>query len=196
VAFRRARQHTDSAVRLIETGYACLNAFQTCPRWRWESITRQLMLMPRWLDLAHELIGRALRRLEEANEGMIGDPRDVGDAPARIELEADRLSETCTRLGQLSDDTEVVFDRMERVLDAAWAEAEALRVQAEPPDELPTIEVPKPHWRRTFLRHRRRCMSDRLRSLRRRRRSSLRVADAPRRVCRGRAPPAWSICQL
>jgi hypothetical protein len=193
-ALRRARQNIDSAVRLIDRGYAGLEEVETCPPGRrLVSIARRLLFMPRLLDLAHEKLARAARRLREANESLVSDPRGIGEAPAAMLRQTIRLIETGLRVEQLSSDAGVTFARMRRVLEATAAAVEALGVE---PDEPLTIEVPKTDWRRRFLRHRRRCTSDRLRSLRRRRRSPVRATDAPRRICRGRAPPTSLICQL
>jgi hypothetical protein len=154
------------------------------------------------MDQAHERLSRSARLLQEAADCLDLGWASAGDAanPGMDQAErladglAARLSEALTRLSTLSDDTEEAFDRLEAMLAEAAAVVARTPEEGEADREKPPIHIPKPN-RLRYLRCRCSGVSDRLRSLRRRRRSPLRVDGAARRVSRGRAPPSASICQ-
>jgi hypothetical protein len=113
------------------------------------------------------------------------------DAPGLMIRQAGRLTQAITQLSILHDQAWEALRRLRAALDAADEAAAA----AEPADDgRAPIIVLDPDWRHSFFG----CLCllrDRLRSLRSRRRPPLRVADAPRRISRGRAPPLSAICQ-
>jgi len=195
---RRARQAIDSAVKLIETSYGALHQAEHAPVGpRLVRASRQLLFLNRWMRRAQEKLSCATRRLRETTDCLALEPERIGDAPSRMIRETERLIDASMRLNLLSYEAGELVARMRAALEATAASAGS---SGEPAAEAsPRIHVPKPNRRRNFL-LRRRCrrVSDRLRSLGRRRRSPLTVADAPRRISRGRAPPPSpvSTCQL
>jgi len=200
ISLRRGRHAIDSALLLIAGGHARLEAIQTCPVGpRLVREARRLLGMPRLLGLIQYKLARAAFRLREAAGSVALDPGGA-DAPSRIVRETERLIEASVRLAVLCAESSEVLPRMRRVFEAAVAEAEARHAEGAdheaPAGEPPAVAVPKHTWRRIFLRRLRWRPSDRLRSLRRRRRSPMRAADAPRRISRGRAPPPMPVCQL
>ena len=200
---RRARQAIDASLRLIDSAYLALEVAEHAPLGRpMVRATRQLLLLPRWMDQAHERLTRALRLLREA-KGCLdlasasadgAELRMLDQAERTVDGLAERLSGALTRLSALSHDTEEAFGRLAAMLAEAAAVVARSAECAEADGEQPPVVSPKPN-RLRYLRCRRSGVSDRLRSLGRRRRSPSRVDGAARRVSRGRAPPAVSICQ-
>jgi hypothetical protein len=156
---------------------------------RLTAAAHRMVLLPGWMNRANWSLDRAMVFLRQAIDAMALAP-DM-DAPALMIRQAGRLTQIVTQLSLLSDDAEDAFVRLRSALDAA---TEAAAAEEPADDERSPVTVLDPNWRHSFIG----CLcllSDRLRSLAGRRRPPLRVADAPRRISRGRAPPLSAICQ-
>jgi len=184
---RRSIRALQSTQRLIATSYDAMRVADSAPAGRLLTAWRRLVLVPDWMYQAQQSLDRAMGFLQQAIGAMALAPRM--DAPAQMIRQSQRLMQATSQLALLSGDAMDALGRLRSALDAASENA-----AAEEQTDLPPIVEPDPDWRHSFLG----CLdllSDRLRSLKRRRRSPLRVAGAPRRISRGRAPPLAAICQ-
>ena len=187
---QRSNDALRSAQRLITRSYRAMRGADHAPAGpRLIAAGKRLVLVPDWTNQADRNVARAMEYLRQAIGAMALAPDP--DAPALMIRQSSRLMQAVTQLSILTDDTWAALHRLRSALDAA-DEAAAAEKLAD--DERSPIAVLDPNWRHSFIG----CLclsSDRLRSLDRRRRSPLRVADAPRRISQGRAPPLAAICQ-
>lgn len=184
---RRARRALGSTMRRIEESCRLLDASECLGRQRPLRASHQLILVYKRMTEAGQRLVRANLCIQETLSCIRQAPESAGGAPkpvmlamlqatdAAVQLHAvmARLSGTSTWLAAVSD----------------TAPASAFR---------PLIVPPRPPAARWFLEY---CPSrpiDRIQQLLKRRRPAVAVtvAEAPKRVSRGRAPPFVSICLL
>jgi hypothetical protein len=120
--------------------------------------------------------------------------RQASDRAANALLkETEEFLAVGERLTELSDGLEERFKRLNESFEALAEEAARRRAEA---DARAAVPQPEPSALRRFLTDYLAMAALRLSLLRRRRTRTERLADAPRRISRGRAPPFASACSL
>ena len=156
--------------------------------------SREIQRLGKRLIDATERLHRAVRGFDETTRSMAHAPEGVPDAPRLLTEATARWILAAKAIAETSDQLCIVQDRLlEDVLSGA------IVAEDEQPKRRPRITgVPHLISARDFLLCRRKSAHDRIASIpARRRRTAWRpAADAPRRISRGRAPPAVSTCLL
>lgn len=191
---RRMNRAIASSLRMAESTRSAVDA-------AWDHASSSPIRTTRDLHrLSGRLLGaairlqRAARSLRETCVAMLVEPERAGEVPPLLNEATERLLLT----GKFVDHT---FVQLATLQDAILDDLEAglLPPEAEQPKRRPIISItPRIITARDFLLCRRMSAHDRIASIPVRRRPTVcrATTDAPRRICRGRAPPLFSTCLL
>jgi len=191
--FRRTNRAIDSTFRLIALSRWLLNECEAFagvrPRWA----TRQLARVSGRLVEAAARLGRGVEYMKATNECLAHAPADPGDAPERMIGALDEWIDAASQIAMLSNRLEDTSARLLAYVKAGIAPALDLDdlFKKEGPAPKPIVfRLPSPRVlsienNRIFCIH-----------VRRQRSARLTLAEAPRRIFRGRAPPLLSTCPL
>jgi hypothetical protein len=190
--FRRTNRAIDSTLRLIALSRYLLNECEIFagvrPRWA----TRQLVLVSGRLVEAAARLGRGAECWNATNNCIAQAPADAGDAPARMIDAIGGWIDAATQLAMLSNRLEDTSARLLAYVkaDTASLDLETLFKKEGPAPKRIVFRLPSPRVlsiesNRVFCIH-----------VRRQRSARPTVAEAPRRIFRGRAPPLVSTCSL
>jgi len=191
--FRRTNRAIDSTLGLIALSRFLLNECDLFagvrPRWA----TRQVQRVSGRLVEAVARLKRGAECINAANECVANNPEDVGDAPERLIVAMEDWLDAATQIANLSDrieDTSVMLAAYLKSGMAPPLDLDDLFRKEGPAPKLIVFRLPSPRVlsienNRIFCIH-----------VRRQRSARLTVAEAPRRIFRGRAPPLVSICSL
>jgi len=145
-------------------------------------------------------IAEAVHQLEIANDQLrqafvLAEAQALsrGYAPRRVQELAARCEQAEQQLAMLADQVLEARERLMPEMECALDLTDAARLLAWAQAFIASLE---PDSIRSFLQFRRIRTADSLWTHRRRRSKTLRAADGPRRISRGRAPPFEAICQL
>jgi hypothetical protein len=190
--FRRSRRAIDSTLRLIDTSRRVINACDTFAGVRPLRATRQLQRVSGWLSQAAARLRRGVECLNATTDSIAIAPTDAGDAPERLIDATERWIDAASQLAMLSNRLDETFAKL--VAYVGWT--------VEPLDLSELFKKKRPAPRPVTIRH----PSPRVLSIentrifcihvRRQRSARVTVAEAPRRIFRGRAPPLVSTCSL
>jgi hypothetical protein len=190
--FRRTKRAINSTLGLIETSRRVINACETFAGVRPLRATRQLQRVSGWLSQAAARLERGVECLNATTDSIAIAPADAGDAPERLIDATERWIDAAAQIAMLSNRLDETFTRL--VAYVGWT--------SEPLDLSELFKKKRPAPRPIAIRH----PSPRVLSIensrifcihiRRQRSARLTVADAPRRIFRGRAPPLVSTCSL
>ena len=192
--FRRTTRAIDSTLRLIARSRWLLNECEISAGVRPLWATRQLVCVSGRLAEAAARLGRGAECWKATNVSIADAPADAGGAPERMIAAIGDWIDAATQLAMLSNRLE---DTSARLL--AYIKADTGSLDLEKLLKKKTEgAIPKPivFWlpaprvlsienNRIFCIH-----------VRRQRSARLTVAEAPRRIFRGRAPPLVSTCSL
>jgi hypothetical protein len=192
--FRRMRRAIEVTLSLIETSSRAIDACESIAEQHPLRAGRQLDQVSGWLVEASEQLGRGVKALSEANDQVARVPAYAGGAPrllivataqwidaaAKLAMLSNRLDDSSTALVDYVTGGNAPLDLSElqpRSIPARKRISFALR-----PPSLKFLSIEN---RRVFCIH-----------VRRQRSARVTVAEAPRRIVRGRAPPVVSTCSL
>jgi hypothetical protein len=191
--FRRAHRAIDSTLRLIALSRFLLNECEIFagvrPRWA----TRQLARVSGRLIEAAGRLQRGAENMKATNNCVARAPADAGDAPERLIDAMDHWIAAAAQLAMLSNRLEDTSARLLAYMKAGIApplDLDKLFRKEGPAPKRIVFRLPSPRVlsienNRIFSIH-----------VRRQRSARLTVAEAPRRIFRGRAPPLVSTCSL
>ena len=189
---RRTRYAILASLRMIESSGKVVDACEGFAGRRPLRATRQLEHVSARLVKVTARLQRGVDSLNEANYRLALSPFDAGDAPGRLIEATERWIDAATRLAVLSNRLDDTFSG---VLDDVKGGDAPLDL-----DELLGNDGPTPRRITTHSRVATLVSLENSRifciHLRRRRSPRLTVAEAPKRVSRGRAPPIVSTCPL
>jgi len=192
--FRRTRRAIDVTLRLIAT---CSRAIDACEAMAGEHplrAGRQLDQVSGWLAEASEQLARGVKALNETNDQVARVPVYAGGAPRLLIVATAQWIDAATKLAMLSnrlDDSSTALVQYVTGGAAPLDLSELLPTQAPARKRIsfalrpPSLKFLSVENRRVFCIH-----------VRRQRSARLTVAEAPRRIVRGRAPPIVSTCPL
>jgi len=190
-ALRRAGQEVMAARRLCDHGMLAVDGFLQSNAERFVP-TVQLLRVPRGLQIAMARLDRAARRLDMMLELAALDPGCAAEAGLLVVEVRERWLAAADFLMVVAIQTCSVLLVIESHTPGPWIDA----LHAAAADALAFPAVDLSLFDHSFLRPDGSAERERLRLLGRRRSAPRRVADAPRRISRGRAPPVESTCQL
>jgi hypothetical protein len=185
------RRAIDGSLRLIGS---CRRIIEACEKMAWEHpvlAAHQLQRVAGFLAKAAELLQSGVDGLNETANRVALSPAEAGDAPERLIAATQRWVAAAAQLAALSNRFDDTFAALLDYVNGGTAPLDLSEVfgksgpaprfiTARPSVRLLTLESS-----RVFCIHLRRLRSARLT-----------VAEAPRRVVRGRAPPFVSTCSL
>ena len=190
--FRRTRRAINSTLRLIAHSRFLLNECEMVAGVRPLWATRQLVRLWGRLAEASTRLGRGAVCWNAANDCIALAPADAGGAPERMIGAIGDWIDAATQLAMLSNRLEDTSARLLAHLkfDPAPLDLETLLKKEEPAPKRIVLRLPSPRVlsvesNRIFCIH-----------VRRQRSARLTVAEAPKKIFRGRAPPLVSICSL
>ena len=192
--FRRMRRSIDVTLRLIETSTRAIDACETLAVEHPLRAGRQLDQVSGWLVEASEQLVRGAKALSEANDQVARVPAYAGGAPRLLIVATAQWIDAAAKLAMLSN----------RLEDSSTALVDYVKGGTAPLDLSELLPKPGPAPRRIPFVIRRpslkflSCENRRVFCIHVRRQRSARVtvAEAPRRIVRGRAPPIVSTCSL
>jgi hypothetical protein len=192
--FRRMRRATDVTLRLIESSCRAIDACETIAAEHPLRASRQMDQVSGWLVEASKQLGQGARELSATFDHLESAPFFAGDAPRLLTVAMFRWVDAATRLATLSN----------RLDDSSAALVDYVKGGNAPLDLEELFPKPAPAPRRISFIVRRpslkflSCENKRVFCIhvRRQRSARLTVAEAPRRIFRGRAPPFISTCSL
>jgi hypothetical protein len=188
------RRATDVTLRLIESSRRAIDASELLVTEHPLRAGRQMDQVAGWLAEAGEQLGRGVKALSEANEQVARVPAYAGGAPRLLIVATVRWIDAAAKLAMLSD----------RLNNSSSALVDYVKGGTAPLDLSELLPKPVPAPRRISFAVRRpslKFLSVENRRvfcihLRRQRSARVTVAEAPRRIVRGRAPPVVSTCSL
>ena len=189
----RAQEALDEVSELLGKGASILTEYEYCaPKDHLRALQR-LRAVPQCIVGAAAQLGTAKKELQAALELAEIEYRcDGGSPPPRLAAVVARYQASEARVRQFADRmTRIAANFKENLL----AAIDFVAISGVLADLHALIASLEPAPFRSFLQFRRIKTADTLWT-RRRRSRSLRIADAPRRISRGRAPPSASTCPL
>lgn len=183
----------DSTLRRITSARLLLNECETFAGVRPIWATRQLERVAGLLVEASDRLSIGVKRLNTTNECLALAPEDAGDAPERMIVAMERWIVAAGELAILSNRLEDTSATLLAYVQSGIAPldlSELLRKRSAPKPVIVIVRHPSPRLLsiendRIFCIH-----------VRRQRSARVTVAEAPRRIFRGRAPPLVSTCTL
>jgi hypothetical protein len=191
---RRMLRAIEVTQRLLESSCRVINACRTAAEEHPIRSTRQLEKVAGWLVEASEQLGRGADGLKTTGYQLERFPADGAGAPSRIIMATGEWIQTATMLAEVSNRLDERIAFLEGYVNDASAplDLEELFPRAVPAPRRICFVVRRPSLKflsrennRVFCIH-----------IRRQRPGRLTVAEAPRRIFRGRAPPSVSTCSL
>jgi hypothetical protein len=188
------RRSIDVTLRLIESSRRAIDACETLAVEHPLRAGRQLDQVSGWLVEASEQLGRGAKALSEANDQVARVPAYAGGAPRLLIVATARWIDAAAKLAMLSnrlDDSSTALVDYVKGGTAPLDLSELLPKPGSAPKRIafavrrPSLKFLSIENRRVFCIH-----------VRRQRSARVTVAEAPRRIVRGRAPPIVSICSL
>jgi hypothetical protein len=189
---RRVRRVVASSQRLIDDARRAIGS-QNLSALRLVRCTRDLSRARRGLDLAAERLGRAVCVLREVTDSMVGAPA-CSDAAARtLAVATSTWLEVTKDLNRASNMLDGMHELLVNCMQIGvitvvpeWEPTPVRRIRVIPPPRTDSV--------RWFLIVRLASARDRISSVpvRRPRPVAIAIADAPRLISRGRAPPSIS----
>ncbi|MEA2337163.1 MAG: hypothetical protein QOE82_1170 [Thermoanaerobaculia bacterium] len=192
--FRRTRRAIDVTLRLIESSCRAIDACERLAAEHPIRATRQFEQVSGWLCEASEQLGRGAREWSATFDNIERAPFFAGDAPRLLTLAMVRWVDAATKLATLSNRLDDSFTSLMDYVKGGTAPldlSELVRKPAPAPRRIsftvrrPSLKFLSRENSRVFCIH-----------VRRQRSARLTVAEAPRRIFRGRAPPFVSTCPL
>jgi hypothetical protein len=188
------RRSIDVTLRLIENSGRAIDACEILAAEHPLRASRRMDQVSGWLLEASEQLGRGVKALREANEQIGRVPAYAGGAPrllivamaqsivatAKLSMLSDRLDDWSTALADYINGGTAPLDLSELLPRPVPAPRRISFVVRPPSLKFLSVEN-----RRVFCIH-----------VGRQRFARLTVAEAPRRIVRGRAPPIVSTCSL
>jgi len=191
--FRRTNRAIDSTLRPIALSRWLLNECEAFagvrPRWA----TRQLARVSDRLVEAAARLGRGVECMKATNDCVAHAPEDAGDAPERMIGAVEEWIDAASQIAMLSNRLEDTSARLLAYVKAGIAppfDLDDLFKKEGPAPKPIVFRIPSPRVlsienNRIFYIH-----------VRRQRSARLTLAEAPRRIFRGRAPPLVATCSL
>jgi hypothetical protein len=191
--FRRANRAIDSTLELIALTRFLLNECEAFagvrPRWA----TRQIQRVSGRLVEAVARLKRGAESMNATNDCVAHTPEDAGDAPERLIGAMEDWLDAAAQIANLSDRIEDTSALLAAYITSGMApplDLDELFKKEEPAPKPIVFRLPSPRVlsienNRIFCIH-----------VRRQRSVRLTLAEAPRRIFRGRAPPLVSTCSL
>ena len=190
--FRRTHRAIDSTLRLIALSRFLLNECEAFagvrPRWA----TRQLVRVSGRLVETAARLGRGAECWSAAHDCVAHAPADAGDAPERLIGAIGDWIDAATQLAMLSNRLEDTSATLLAYIkaDVAPLDLEKLLRKEGPAPKRIVFRLPSPRVL-SIENNRIFCIY-----VRRQRSARLTLAEAPRRIFRGRAPPLVSTCSF
>ena len=189
--FQRGRRNLRSAEGFIGMARRIIEVCETIAREHPIQAVHDMVEVAGLLDEAAKRFGRAGQRITETYDRIAETPGECSDAPARMIEATLRWIETGTELALLGNRFDKSFAELIDYAQSGTAPLDLSELLKRRTHPVPVVaRHPRPKVLsvendRIFCIH-----------LRRQRPSVLAVAEAPKRVSRGRAPPPLSICSL
>jgi len=188
--FRRTRRAIDASFRLIDSCLRVIEAWEKSAEKRPLRATRELERVSGWLVETTALLESGMECLSETTDRIAQSPADAGDAPGLLIEATARWIDAASRLAALSNRLDDTFTGLVDYVKGGTGPLD-LSELFEKPGPAPrlittlrlSVKVLSIESGRIFCIH-----------FRRQRSARLTVADAPRRIFRGRAPPFVSTC--
>jgi hypothetical protein len=187
--FRRTERAIDSTERLIERSRQLIDACETFVAEHPIRATRDLQRASGLIAEATERLGRGIACMNETSNRLAEAPANAGDAPARMTDAMARWIVAAQQLAMLSNRLDETFAELFDYVKGGNAPLDLSELLKKRPAPRPVIiRHPSPkvlsvESGRIFRIH-----------VRRQRSARVTVAEAPRRIFRGRAPPLVSTC--
>jgi hypothetical protein len=174
---RMARRALDSAIGRIETSGRVIDATLRFGADQPMERAQQLCRLSEWIGEAEQQLGRAIQRVDESVRQIALAPEVAADSPRLLTDTTLLFVETAARLEQLSARAVEVSRQIVEETQAWAASAEPGAAAPAAPSRPARAASPGHGSRRTPV------------LIRRSRVAFATVADAARKICRGRAPP-------
>jgi hypothetical protein len=192
--YRRTRRAIDVTVRLIESSCRAIDACETFAGEHPLRASCQMEQVSGWIAEASEQLGHGARELSATFDQIERAPLFAGDAPRLWIVAMARWIDAAARLATVSNRFDDSFTSLMDYVKGGTAPldlAELFPTPGSAPRRIsfivrnPSLAFLSRENRRVFCIH-----------VRRQRSARLTVAEAPRRIFRGRAPPIVSTCSL
>ena len=192
--YRRTRRAIDVSLRLIESAGRVIDACDNLAADHPLLVTRQLQRVYGWLDEVNQQLGHGVEGLRATTDHVALAPAYAADAPRLLIDATVRWIGAAAKLAALSDRLDGSWDALVAYVKGGKAPldlSELFRKPGPAPKRIcfvvrrPSLKFLSCESRRVFCIH-----------VRRQRSARLTVAEAPRRISRGRAPPSVSTCSL
>ena len=187
--FRRTGRDIDASLRLLGSSRRIIDACEKLALEHPILATHLLQRVSSRLARVAELLGNGVEGLNETTNCVALSPAEAGDAPEQMIAATQRWIEAATQLAALSNRLDDTFAGLVDYAMGGTAPLDLSEVfgKSGPAPAFitsrPSLKVLSIESGRIFCIHLRRLRSARLT-----------IADAPRRVFRGRAPPLVSAC--
>jgi len=188
------RRSIDVTLRLIETSSRAIDACQSIAEEHPLRAGRQLDQVSGWLVEASTQLGRGAKALREANDQLARVAAFSGGAPPLLIAATARWIDAAAKLAMLSNRLDDSSTALVEYVEGGTAPLDLSELLPKPGPEPKRISfaLPPPSLKFLSVENRRVfCLH-----VRRQRSARVTVAEAPRRIVRGRAPPVVSICSL
>jgi hypothetical protein len=187
----RTGRAIDASLRLLGSSRRIIDACERLALDHPIRATHELERVSGLLAKAAELLQRGVDGLSETTNRVALSPAQAGDAPERVIAATQRWVDAATQLAALSNRLDDTFAGLVDYVKGGTAPLDLSEVFPNPGPaprfitDRPSVKLLSLESGRVFCIHLRRLRSARLT-----------VAEAPRRVVRGRAPPLVSSCWL
>jgi hypothetical protein len=192
--FRRMRRATDATLRLIESSSRAIDACETIAAEHPLRAGRQMDQVSGWLVEASKRLGQGARELNATFDHLERSPFFSGDAPELLTAAMFRWVDAATKLATLSNRLDDSSSALVDYVKGGAAPLDLSELFPKPisaPLRISFIVRPPSQKSLSIENSRIFCIH-----VRRQRSARLTVAEAPRRIVRGRAPPIVSTCPL
>jgi hypothetical protein len=192
--FRRSRRAIDATLRLIESSCRAIDACERLVAEHPIRATRQFEQISGWIAEASKELGNGAREWSVTFDNLDRAPFFTGDAPQLMIAAMTRWIDAAKRLATVSNRLDDSFTSLMDYVKGGSAPldlSELLPKRGPAPKRIsfivrrPSLKFLSVENRRVFCIH-----------VRRQRSARVTVAEAPRRIVRGRAPPIVSTCSL
>ena len=192
--FRRSRRAIDATFRLIESSSRAIDACEKLAAAHPIRATRQFEQISGWIAEASKQLGNGAREWSVTFDNVERAPFFTGDAPQLMIAAITRWIDAATRLATISNRLDDSFSSLMDYVNGGSAPLDLSELFREPgpaPRRIsfnvrpPSLKFLSRENSRVFCIH-----------VGRQRSARITIAEAPRRIVRGRAPPIVSTCPL
>ena len=189
--FRRSRRAIDSSERLIAMSRRLIDDCETIAVEHPILATQKMQRASGFLVDATKRLERSIDCMSATHARIAEAPENASDAPARMIDAMERWIEAARQLAMLSNRFDETFEELSDYINSGTAPLDLSELIKRRTHPVPVLARHPAPTELSIENDRIYCIQ-----VRRQRSVLVTVAEAPRRVSRGRAPPLVSICTL